>query len=55
MCPNRCAINSTPQKISDAAAHLEGFIKDVAKSRKERKTVRPNIIEVRLYREHEPV
>uniref|UniRef100_A0A669C1Z3 Pitrilysin metalloproteinase 1 n=1 Tax=Oreochromis niloticus TaxID=8128 RepID=A0A669C1Z3_ORENI len=42
----RCAINSTPEKVSDAAAHLEGFIKDVAKNRKERKPVRPNIIEV---------
>lgn len=41
----RCAINSTPQQISDTAAHLEGFIKDVAKNRKERKPVRPNIIE----------
>uniref|UniRef100_A0A3P8N9R0 Pitrilysin metalloproteinase 1 n=1 Tax=Astatotilapia calliptera TaxID=8154 RepID=A0A3P8N9R0_ASTCA len=41
----RCAINSTPEKVSDAAAHLEGFIKDVAKNRKERKPVRPNIIE----------
>uniref|UniRef100_A0A3B4G507 Pitrilysin metalloproteinase 1 n=1 Tax=Pundamilia nyererei TaxID=303518 RepID=A0A3B4G507_9CICH len=41
----RCAINSTPEKVSDAAAHVEGFIKDVAKNRKERKPVRPNIIE----------
>lgn len=52
MCPYRCAINSTPEKVSDAAAHLEGFIKDVAKNRKERKPVRPNIIEVKLNREN---
>uniref|UniRef100_A0AAX7VRB6 Presequence protease, mitochondrial n=1 Tax=Astatotilapia calliptera TaxID=8154 RepID=A0AAX7VRB6_ASTCA len=38
-------VHNTPAILSDAAAHLEGFIKDVAKNRKERKPVRPNIIE----------
>uniref|UniRef100_A0A669EAC1 Pitrilysin metalloproteinase 1 n=1 Tax=Oreochromis niloticus TaxID=8128 RepID=A0A669EAC1_ORENI len=38
-------VYNTPAIVSDAAAHLEGFIKDVAKNRKERKPVRPNIIE----------
>uniref|UniRef100_A0A3Q3EGE0 Pitrilysin metalloproteinase 1 n=1 Tax=Labrus bergylta TaxID=56723 RepID=A0A3Q3EGE0_9LABR len=42
----RCAINTTPQKMSDTAAQLESFMKDVADNRKERKPVRSNIIEV---------
>ncbi|AWP03603.1 putative presequence protease mitochondrial [Scophthalmus maximus] len=41
----RCAVNTTPQKLSDSATQLETFIKDVAANRKERKPVRPNIIE----------
>ncbi|CAJ1073000.1 presequence protease%2C mitochondrial [Xyrichtys novacula] len=41
----RCAINATPQKMSDTAAQLESFMKDVAENRKERKPVRANIIE----------
>ncbi|MEQ2282288.1 Presequence protease, mitochondrial, partial [Ameca splendens] len=44
----RCAINATPQKISDSATQLESFIKDVAENRKERKPVRTNIIKVPL-------
>uniref|UniRef100_A0A3Q3EC81 Peptidase M16C associated domain-containing protein n=1 Tax=Labrus bergylta TaxID=56723 RepID=A0A3Q3EC81_9LABR len=36
----RCAINTTPQKMSDTAAQLESFMKDVADNRKERKPVR---------------
>uniref|UniRef100_A0A8D3CMC1 Pitrilysin metalloproteinase 1 n=1 Tax=Scophthalmus maximus TaxID=52904 RepID=A0A8D3CMC1_SCOMX len=43
----RCAVNTTPQKLSDSATQLESFIKDVAANRKERKPVRPNIIEVK--------
>ncbi|XP_028282436.1 presequence protease, mitochondrial [Parambassis ranga] len=39
----RCAVNTTPQKMSDTAAQLEGFMKDVAENRKERKPVRANI------------
>ncbi|XP_034558325.1 presequence protease, mitochondrial [Notolabrus celidotus] len=41
----RCAVNATPQKMSDTAAQLESFMKDVAQNRKERKPVRSNIIE----------
>uniref|UniRef100_A0A3Q3J0S6 Presequence protease, mitochondrial n=1 Tax=Monopterus albus TaxID=43700 RepID=A0A3Q3J0S6_MONAL len=42
----RCAINATPQKLTDTAAQLESFFKEVAENRKERKPVSPNIIEV---------
>ncbi|XP_070774904.1 presequence protease, mitochondrial [Enoplosus armatus] len=41
----RCAINATPQRMSDTAAQLESFMKEVAGNRKERKPVRTNIIE----------
>uniref|UniRef100_A0A8C2YZQ1 Pitrilysin metalloproteinase 1 n=1 Tax=Cyclopterus lumpus TaxID=8103 RepID=A0A8C2YZQ1_CYCLU len=41
----RCAINTTPQKMSNTSAHLETFMKDVAGTRKTRKPVRTNIIE----------
>ncbi|XP_022617554.1 presequence protease, mitochondrial [Seriola dumerili] len=41
----RCAVNTTPQKLSDTAAQLESFIRDVSENRKERKPVRPNITE----------
>ncbi|KAF1384224.1 hypothetical protein PFLUV_G00140490 [Perca fluviatilis] len=41
----RCAVNTTPQKMSDTAAQLESFMKEVADNRKERKPVRSNIIE----------
>ncbi|KAM4604990.1 presequence protease, mitochondrial-like [Polymixia lowei] len=41
----RCAVNATPQKMSDAAGQLEHFMKDIAGNRKERKTVRTSIIE----------
>ncbi|XP_032387817.1 presequence protease, mitochondrial [Etheostoma spectabile] len=40
----RCAVNTTPQKMSDTAAQLESFMKEVADNRKERKPVRSNII-----------
>uniref|UniRef100_A0A3P9ILL0 Presequence protease, mitochondrial n=1 Tax=Oryzias latipes TaxID=8090 RepID=A0A3P9ILL0_ORYLA len=40
----RCAINATPQKMSDSAAQLEVFMKEVSESRKERKAVRSNIL-----------
>uniref|UniRef100_A0A671YS55 Presequence protease, mitochondrial n=1 Tax=Sparus aurata TaxID=8175 RepID=A0A671YS55_SPAAU len=43
----RCAVNTTPQKMSDTAAQLESFMKDVSENRKERKPVRSNIVEVR--------
>ncbi|XP_033960869.1 presequence protease, mitochondrial [Pseudochaenichthys georgianus] len=41
----RCAINTTPQKMSDSAIQLERFLKDVSGNRKTRKPVRSNIIE----------
>ncbi|XP_018528236.1 presequence protease, mitochondrial [Lates calcarifer] len=41
----RCAVNTTPQKLSDTAAQLESFIRDVAENRKERKPVRSDITE----------
>ncbi|XP_030257384.1 presequence protease, mitochondrial [Sparus aurata] len=41
----RCAVNTTPQKMSDTAAQLESFMKDVSENRKERKPVRSNIVE----------
>ncbi|XP_017284999.1 presequence protease, mitochondrial [Kryptolebias marmoratus] len=40
----RCALNATPQKMSESAAQLESFMKDVAENKKERKPVRTNII-----------
>ncbi|XP_069565063.1 presequence protease, mitochondrial [Brachyistius frenatus] len=40
----RCAINTTPQKMSDTTAELESFMKDVAGNRKKRKAVRTNIV-----------
>lgn len=43
----RCAINATPQKMSDTAAQLESFMKQITGNRKERKPVRVNIVEVR--------
>uniref|UniRef100_A0A3B4AEQ8 Pitrilysin metalloproteinase 1 n=1 Tax=Periophthalmus magnuspinnatus TaxID=409849 RepID=A0A3B4AEQ8_9GOBI len=40
----RCAINATPQKMSDSTKHLETFLKEVSGNRKDRKPVRPNTI-----------
>ncbi|KAG7251270.1 hypothetical protein CRUP_022234, partial [Coryphaenoides rupestris] len=42
----RCAVNATPQKMSDAAGQLESFMKDVAGNRRSHKTTRPNIVKV---------
>lgn len=44
--PYRCAVNTTPQKMSDTAAQLESFMKEVAGNRKERKPVRTTVVEV---------
>ncbi|XP_061879083.1 presequence protease, mitochondrial isoform X1 [Entelurus aequoreus] len=41
----RCAINATPQQVSESATHVESFMKDVAAKRKHFKAVRPNIIQ----------
>lgn len=41
----RCAVNATPQKMSDTAAQLESFMKGMAENGKTRKPVRTDIIE----------
>ncbi|KAA0718652.1 Presequence protease, mitochondrial [Triplophysa tibetana] len=41
----RCAVNATPQKMSDAANEMERFISNVSGNRKERKPVRPSVVE----------
>lgn len=41
----RCALNATPQKMSDAAGQLDNFICNIAANKKERKIVRPHITE----------
>uniref|UniRef100_A0AAQ5XNV8 Presequence protease, mitochondrial n=1 Tax=Amphiprion ocellaris TaxID=80972 RepID=A0AAQ5XNV8_AMPOC len=50
-CPCRCAVNTTPQKMSDTAAQLESFMKDVAANRRDHKRVRANIISVSFNRQ----
>uniref|UniRef100_A0AAZ3SQZ1 Presequence protease, mitochondrial n=1 Tax=Oncorhynchus tshawytscha TaxID=74940 RepID=A0AAZ3SQZ1_ONCTS len=37
----RCAVNSTPQKMSDAAGQLDNFMSNVASNKKDRKPVPP--------------
>lgn len=41
----RCAINATPQKMSDSSKHLETFLKDVSGNKKDLKPVRANTIQ----------
>uniref|UniRef100_A0A8C1IT48 Presequence protease, mitochondrial n=1 Tax=Cyprinus carpio TaxID=7962 RepID=A0A8C1IT48_CYPCA len=41
----RCAVNATPQKMSDAAGEVERFMGNIAANRKERKPVRPTVVE----------
>ncbi|XP_060104091.1 presequence protease, mitochondrial [Heteronotia binoei] len=41
----RCAVNSTPQQVSQAAKAVEKFIKAITRSKKERKPVRPHVVE----------
>lgn len=41
----RCAINATPQSMTDSTKHLETFLKDVSGNRKDIKPVRANIIQ----------
>ncbi|KAJ6666636.1 hypothetical protein lerEdw1_020360, partial [Lerista edwardsae] len=43
--PNRCSVNATPQQMSHAAQAVEKFIKGIARSKKERKPIRPHVIE----------
>lgn len=44
---NRCSVNAAPQQISEASKEVEKFIKSIGRSKKERKPVRPHVIEVR--------
>lgn len=41
----RCAVNATPQKMSEAAGEVERFMGNIAAIRKERKPVRPTVVE----------
>ncbi|KAJ7408688.1 pitrilysin metallopeptidase 1 [Willisornis vidua] len=41
----RCSVNAAPQQISEASKEVEKFIKGIARSKKERKPVRPHVIE----------
>ncbi|KAK2536502.1 Pitrm1 [Columba guinea] len=41
----RCSVNAAPQQISEASKELEKFIKSIGRSKKERKPVRPHVIE----------
>ncbi|KAI1901367.1 hypothetical protein AGOR_G00033660 [Albula goreensis] len=41
----RCAVNATPQKMSDASAEVEKFMGSITAKKKERKPVRPFIVE----------
>lgn len=42
-------MNAAPQQIPEASKEVEKFIKGIARSKKERKPVRPHVIEVRNY------
>uniref|UniRef100_A0A4W5QMC7 Pitrilysin metalloproteinase 1 n=1 Tax=Hucho hucho TaxID=62062 RepID=A0A4W5QMC7_9TELE len=41
----RCAVNATPQKMSDATGQLDNFMSNVASNKKDRKPVRSDITE----------
>lgn len=40
-------MNAGPQQIAEASKEVEKFIKGIARSKKERKPVRPHVLEVR--------
>ncbi|XP_056655979.1 presequence protease, mitochondrial isoform X3 [Monodelphis domestica] len=45
-CDNmRCSVNAAPQQMSQAGKEIENFIKNLGRSKKERKSVRPHVIE----------
>ncbi|XP_023580780.1 presequence protease, mitochondrial isoform X1 [Trichechus manatus latirostris] len=49
-CDNmRCSVNATPQQMSETEKVVERFIKNLGRSKKERKTVRPHVIEKPAY------
>ncbi|KAF4801866.1 Presequence protease, mitochondrial [Turdus rufiventris] len=41
----RCSVNAAPQQIPEASKEVEKFLKGIARSKKERKPVRPHVIE----------
>uniref|UniRef100_A0A8C0JBY6 Pitrilysin metalloproteinase 1 n=1 Tax=Chelonoidis abingdonii TaxID=106734 RepID=A0A8C0JBY6_CHEAB len=41
----RCSVNATPQQMSQASKEIENFLKGITRSKKERKPVRPHVIE----------
>lgn len=46
-CDNmRCSVNATPQQMPQAEKEVENFLRNVGRSKKERKPVRPHIVEV---------
>lgn len=42
----RCSVNATPQQMPQAEKEVENFLRNVGRSKKERKPVRPHIVEV---------
>uniref|UniRef100_A0A8I6AJT9 Pitrilysin metalloproteinase 1 n=1 Tax=Rattus norvegicus TaxID=10116 RepID=A0A8I6AJT9_RAT len=45
-CDNmRCSVNATPQQMPQAEKEVENFLRNVGRSKKERKPVRPHIVE----------
>ncbi|XP_048223420.1 presequence protease, mitochondrial [Perognathus longimembris pacificus] len=45
-CDNmRCSVNATPQQIAPAARELENFLRNVGRSKKELRPVRPHVVE----------
>lgn len=44
----RCSVNSTPQQMSAAAKEVENFLAGIHRSKKERKAIRPHIVEKSL-------
>ncbi|KAG8539804.1 hypothetical protein GDO81_020320 [Engystomops pustulosus] len=41
----RCAVNATPQEMSKAAKEVEHFLLSIHRNKKERKAIRPHIVE----------
>lgn len=41
----RCSVNAAPQQMSEASKEIEKFLKGITRSKKERKPVRPHVIE----------
>ncbi|XP_012864864.1 PREDICTED: presequence protease, mitochondrial [Dipodomys ordii] len=41
----RCSVNAAPQQMAQAAKELENFLQNVGRSKKERRPVRPHVVE----------